>query len=109
MSSDGCGIWHVYHRVGCQDAASGHRISLYSCRRSGSLGPGPNSEDPFEQARVFLHRRHQVKLGLEAESVQRTHDETLSAAIAKAWIALPYDVRLMGWPDWVPQDRATSY
>ena len=84
---------------------------MSSCarRRSGSLGPGPNSEDPFERARVFLHRRHEVKLGIEPGSMRRTHDETLSAAIAKAWIALPYDVRLMGWPEWMQQDQDMSY
>lgn len=78
------------------------------CRRSGSLGSGPNAEDPFDRARVFLNRRHEVKLGLDAGSIRRTHDGSLSAAIARAWIALPPNVRLMGWPHWV-QDQAVPY
>lgn len=80
-----------------------------ACRRSGSLGPGPNSEDPFDRARVFLNRRQEVKLGMDLGSVRRTHDETLSAAIARAWIALPPDVLLIGWPSWVQQDQAVPY
>ena len=62
------------------------------------MGTAPNSQNPFERARVFLKRRKEAKLSMEPGSVRRTHDETLSAAIARAWIALPFEARQTGWP-----------
>ena len=66
---------------------------VFSCRRSGNMGIAPNSQNPFERARVFLKRRKEAKLSMEPGSVRRTHDETLSAAIARAWIALPFQAQ----------------
>ena len=73
------------------------------------MGTAPNKENPFDRARVFLKRRKDAKLSIEAGSAKRTHDETLSAAIARAWIALPYDARQTGWPSWMQNAQAIPY
>ncbi len=73
------------------------------------MGTAPNSQNPFERARVFLKRRKEAKLSIETGSARRAHDETLSAAIARAWIALPSEARKTGWPIWMQHAQAIPY
>lgn len=41
-----------------------------------------------------------LEAGLSTGSIKRLQDEILAAAIAKAWLELPEDVRVKGWPHW---------
>ncbi|KAK9849494.1 hypothetical protein WJX84_009836 [Apatococcus fuscideae] len=83
--------------------------AILARRRSGNMGTAPNKENPFDRARVFLKRRKEAKLSIESGSAKRTHDETLSAAIARAWIALPHGARQTGWPSWMQNAQAIPY
>ena len=86
-------------------------ILTMSCRRSGNMGSAPNSHSPFDRARVFLKRRQEAKVSLDLEpgSARRSHDETLSAAISRAWISLPTAARQTGWPSWMENAQTIGY
>eukprot|EP00877_Chromochloris_zofingiensis_P010199 jgi/Chrzof1/5432/Cz16g02230.t1 len=76
--------------------------ALMARRRCGNMSTAPSGENPFEKAVWFLKRRQNAKLeaGLSTGSIKRLQDEILAAAIAKAWLELPEDVRVKGWPHW---------
>ena len=66
------------------------------------MGSAPSKENPFTKAADFMRHRS------SATTSQFTHegrkvwmqDEELAAAIAKAWLQLPPDIRVRGWPSW---------
>jgi len=73
-------------------------------RRSGNLGSPPSCECPFERA-YWYARARQGKIETAEHAVRSrrgraTHDHSLAAAIAGAWLELPEEVREKGWPAW---------
>ncbi|GFH28112.1 uncharacterized protein HaLaN_26548, partial [Haematococcus lacustris] len=70
-------------------------------RRSGNMGSAPTNESPFARAELFVRVRRDAKVDeVAAGGVARLHDEALSAAIAKAWLALPQNTKAKAWPRW---------
>ncbi len=66
-------------------------------------GSPPASECPFDQAAVYVKARKGAIGAEEAVATRRgraAHDQKLAAAIAGAWLELPVDIRLRGWPNW---------
>lgn len=77
-------------------------IAIMARRRSGNMGSAASSENPFVRAEVFLKHRMEAVIGEEGEySMKSTQDEQLAAAIAKAWLQLPQEVREKGWSEWL--------
>jgi hypothetical protein len=55
------------------------------------------------QAESMMQNRDISQILLEAERGargRRAQDEVLAAAISKAWLALPVEARMKGWPEW---------
>ncbi|KAJ9523708.1 hypothetical protein QJQ45_020152 [Haematococcus lacustris] len=81
-------------------------IAVMARRRSGNMGSAPTNESPFARAELFVRVRRDAKVDevrseqVAAGGVARLHDEALSAAIAKAWLALPQNTKAKAWPRW---------
>jgi len=64
------------------------------------MGTAPSKENPFIKAADFLRSRARASMeNLEGRQVW-LQDEELAAAIARAWLLLPGDLRRKGWPAW---------
>eukprot|EP00884_Botryococcus_braunii_P005103 jgi/Botrbrau1/14594/Bobra.242_2s0004.1 len=79
-------------------------IALMARRRSGNLGAAPSSRNPFTRAEHYIKTRQDAKAMMEGSKRPKassiTQDEQLAAAIGRAWLALPHEARLQGWPSW---------
>ena len=74
---------------------------LRAGRRSGNMGAAPNSQNPFEQAATWLRHRRLAKPEMLAGNLTLAQDSALASSIARAWIALPLELKRAGWPSWV--------
>ncbi|GMH39316.1 hypothetical protein BSKO_07214 [Bryopsis sp. KO-2023] len=76
--------------------------AILARRRSGNMGPAASGENPFTRAEEFLKHRKDVKVDDVGSRVSSNlQDDMLAAAIAKAWLQLPEDVRRTGWGSWM--------
>lgn len=83
-------------------------VGIMGRRRSGNFGPPNSNECPFDRAATYVKARKDVKAEqVVGRSGKATHDETLSASIAGAWLDLPLQVREKGWPEWSPTSSAS--
>ena len=74
------------------------------------MGTAPSKENPFTKAAEFMKRRAHANAAQFCHPAQKAwiHDEVLSAAIAKAWLQLPEDLRMKGWSSWFQQTTAVA-
>lgn len=81
-------------------------VAIMGRRRSGNMGSPPQCECPFDRAWVYVKARRDA--AVEAALGERLHDQVLAAAIAKAWLELPVEVRAKGWPEWVAEPASDT-
>lgn len=87
-------------------------VAIMGRRRSGNMGSAPATECPFNRAASYVKARKDAKVEevLGADGARaRAHDEVLAAAIAKAWLQLPRDVREKAWPEWASKAGALTF
>lgn len=73
------------------------------------MGTAPSSQNPFEQAATFLRHRREARPQLQKGGMPLSQDRELAATIARAWLALPRDLRRAGWPSWCEDTERVSY
>ena len=75
---------------------------MFRDRRSGNMGSAPSKENPFTKAAQFIKNRARTNASQFTHESKKVwmQDEELAAAIANAWLQLPSELRLKGWPSW---------
>eukprot|EP00193_Tetraselmis_chui_P004858 CAMPEP_0177755362 /NCGR_PEP_ID=MMETSP0491_2-20121128/2526_1 /TAXON_ID=63592 /ORGANISM="Tetraselmis chuii, Strain PLY429" /LENGTH=86 /DNA_ID=CAMNT_0019270855 /DNA_START=3276 /DNA_END=3536 /DNA_ORIENTATION=+ len=68
-------------------------------RRSGNMGASASAASPFTRAEIFTSARQSAK-ELVDEMRSASQDEELAGVMARAFLALPSDLRANVWPEW---------
>lgn len=75
------------------------------------MGVAPSKENPFNKAAHFIKSRARAKPSQFTHESKKVwlQDEELAAAIASAWLQLPVELRLKGWPSWFQDAACVHY
>ncbi|BDA49708.1 probable chaperone protein dnaJ C76, chloroplastic [Coccomyxa sp. Obi] len=79
--------------------------AIMARRRSGNMSSKSGKSDPFSRAETWLRQRKDAKIHALESSARSLLTEETAAAMARAWLALPQQVREQGWPSFEADHR----
>mmetsp|Transcript_35354 Transcript_35354/g.89114 ORF Transcript_35354/g.89114 Transcript_35354/m.89114 type:complete len:354 (-) Transcript_35354:62-1123(-) len=81
-------------------------IAIMARRRSGNMGASAAAASPFTRAEIFSAAVRSTK---ELDAAATTsQDAALAGTIARAFLAMPRDVRAKVWPEWAHAEEAAA-